>query len=137
LICPLPFFHIYGILASVLYCGWRGQELITTSDRFDLAKFCELVQTHRPQRSHLVPPILLGLAKHPLVDDYDMSSLKMIVSAAAPLGKETENAVTKRLGINVKQAWGMSELSPLGTINSDYNAKVSDLRVSQTSRMFY
>ncbi len=85
------------------------------------------MQTHRPQRSHLVPPILLGLAKHPLVDDYDMSSLKIIVSAAAPLGKETENAVTKRLGIDVKQAWGMSELSPLGTINSDYNAKVSDL----------
>ena len=57
LISPLPFFHIYGMLASLLYCGWRGQELITMSDRFDLEKFCQLVQEHKPQRAHLVPPV--------------------------------------------------------------------------------
>jgi len=126
-ISPLPFFHIYGFLASMLYCGWRGQEIITTSDRFDLVKFCELVQEHRPNRAHLVPPIILGLAKHPLVDSYDMSSLNMIISAAAPLGKETENAARERLNVNIKQAWGMSELSPLGTMNSDYNAKIGSI----------
>lgn len=49
----------------------------------------------------------------------------MIISAAAPLGKETENAAKKRLGTEVKQAWGMSELSPLGTMNSDYDMKVN------------
>lgn len=57
LISPLTFFHIYGMLASFLYCGWRGQELITMSDRFDLERFCELVQEHRPARAHLVPPV--------------------------------------------------------------------------------
>ena len=60
LISPLPFFHIYGLMASLLYSGWQGQTLITTSDRFDLAKFCELVSEHRPSRAHLVPPIILG-----------------------------------------------------------------------------
>ena len=49
----------------------------------------------------------------------------MKISAAAPLGKDTEDAVRKRLNLDVKQAWGMSELSPLGTMNSDYNIKVS------------
>lgn len=125
LICPLPFFHIYGFLASLLYCSWRGQELITTSDRFDLPHFCKLVEDHKPERSHLVPPIILGLAKHPIVDKYNLSSMKMIISAAAPLGKETEVATKKRLGTDVKQAWGMSELSPLGTMNSDWNMKVN------------
>lgn len=124
MISPLPFFHIYGFLASLLYCGWRGQELITTSDRFDLAHFCKLVEEHKPQRAHLVPPIILGLAKHPLVDKYNLSSLEMIVSAAAPLGKETEDAAKKRLGTDIKQAWGMSELSPLGTMNTYFNTKV-------------
>ncbi|KAL7554639.1 hypothetical protein ACHAWF_018234 [Thalassiosira exigua] len=127
LISPLPFFHIYGMLASLLYCGWRGQELITMSDRFDLEKFCALVQEHKPERSHLVPPIILGLAKHPLVDNYDMSSLKMIISAAAPLGKETEDAVRRSLSINIKQAWGMSELSPIGTIMSDADERVGSI----------
>ncbi|KAL9187976.1 hypothetical protein ACHAXT_006354 [Thalassiosira profunda] len=127
LISPLPFFHIYGMLASLLYSGWRGQELITTSDRFDLEKFCALVEEHKPHRSHLVPPIILGLAKHPAVDQYDMSSLKMIISAAAPLGKDTEEAVSKRLALKVKQAWGMSELSPLGTIMSDSCIRVGSI----------
>jgi 4-coumarate--CoA ligase len=109
LISPLPFFHIYGFLASLLYCGWRGQELITMSDRFDLPTFCKLVEDHKPDRAHLVPPIILGLAKHPIVDKFDLSSMKMIISAAAPLGKDTEDAARKRLGSDVKQAWGMSE----------------------------
>jgi len=52
-----------------------------------------------------VTKIILGLAKHPVVENYDMSSLKMIISAAAPLGKETEEAVYKKLGLKIKQAW--------------------------------
>ena len=123
LISPLPFFHIYGFLVTALYCAWRGQEVITMSGRFDLELFCKLVEEHQPQRAHLVPPIILGLAKHPMVDNFDMSSLKMIISAAAPLGAEVERATCQRLDCGVKQAWGMSELSPIGTITSDYNIK--------------
>lgn len=93
------------------------------SGRFDLELFCKLVEEHKPQRAHLVPPIILGLAKHPMVDNFDMSSLNMIISAAAPLGAEVEQATCQRLDCGVKQAWGMSELSPIGTITSDYNIK--------------
>ena len=50
--------------------------------------------------------IIVGLAKHPVVDNYDMKSLKMIISAAAPLGKDTEESARKRLKLDVKQAWG-------------------------------
>jgi len=127
LIVPLPFFHIYGMLVSLLYCAWRGQELITMSERFDIEKFCLLVQDHKPERAHLVPPIILGLAKHPVVDKFDMKSLKMIVSAAAPLGKESTEGIRSRLGLNVKQLWGMSELSPLGTVNSDADARCGSI----------
>jgi len=52
-----------------------------------------------------------------------MSSLEWIVSAAAPLGEEAERAAEARLGTRVKQAWGMSELSPLGTFNHDATAR--------------
>lgn len=97
--------------------------MITMSGRFDLDMFCRLVEQHQPQRAHLVPPILVGLAKSPSVDKYDLSSLQMIISAAAPLSSDIESAVVKRLDCDVKQAWGMSELSPIGTINSDFNAK--------------
>lgn len=123
LISPLPFFHIYGFLASLLYAAWQGQQLITMSGRFDLELFCQLVEKHQPQRAHLVPPIIVGLAKHPVIDKYDLTSLSMIVSAAAPLSSDIENETKTRIGVDIKQAWGMTELSPLATIISDYNMK--------------
>ena len=127
LISPLPMFHIYGYTVAVLYCAWKGHELITMSGRFDLEQFCQLLEEHRPERAHLVPPIVLALAKSPIVDQYDCSSLRQIVSAAAPLGIEVEIAAKKRLGAEIKQAWGMSELSPIGTINSDFNSKAGSV----------
>jgi hypothetical protein len=46
------------------------------------------IKRYKTTRAHLVPPIILGLAKHPIVDKFDLSSLKAIVSGAAPLGAE-------------------------------------------------
>lgn len=88
---------------SNIYCAWKGNPVITMSGRFDLEMFLELIQEHKPGRAHLVPPIILALAKHPMIDNYDLSSLKCIVSGAAPLGLDIENAVTERLGCVVKQ----------------------------------
>jgi 4-coumarate--CoA ligase len=117
-ICPLPVWHIYGFTVALLFMLWRGHPLVTMA-RFDLATFCKQVSTHRPARAYLVPPILLALAKHPMVAEHDFSSLSMISSAAAPLDAELEKACARRLRCGVKQAWGMSELSPLGTWPAD------------------
>ena len=127
LISPLPFFHIYGMTTSCIYSAWKGHPIVTMSGRFDFELLLELIKKHQPQRAHLVPPIILGLAKHPLVDNYDFSSLKCIMSAAAPLGLAIENTVKERLGCQVKQAWGMSELSPIATMNADWNIKPSSV----------
>ena len=124
---PLPFFHIYGMVASLLASGWKGNPLLTMSHRFDFALMLEMIREHQPTTAHLVPPILLALAKHPVVDKYDFTCLRTIISAAAPLGKETELSVEKRLGCIVKQAWGMSELSPIGTLNSDFSKKTGSV----------
>eukprot|EP00934_Nitzschia_sp_Nitz4_P006320 Nitzschia sp. Nitz4//scaffold20_size174350//95622//97646//NITZ4_002108-RA/size174350-snap-gene-0.244-mRNA-1//-1//CDS//3329541827//6310//frame0 len=126
-ITPLPFFHIFGMLASNLYSAWKGNPVVTFSGRFDLQLFCELVEEHKPKRAQLVPPIILGLAKDPMVDNYDFSSLDFILCGAAPLSLETEKAASQRLGCTVKQAWGMSELSPIGTCNPDDNCKPSSV----------
>ena len=106
----------------VQWCAWRCQQLITMS-KFDFETYCSLIEKYKPERGHIVPPIILALAKSPIVDKYDLSSLKMLICGAAPLSSEMENAVNKRLGMHVKQGWGMSESSPLGLLNSDYNMK--------------
>ena len=50
---------------------------------------------------------------------YDLSSLKSILSGAAPLGAEIQKACALRLGCIVKQGWGMTEISPCGAITPD------------------
>jgi acyl-CoA synthetase (AMP-forming)/AMP-acid ligase II len=113
-IVPLPFFHIYGLVIGLVLTSYQGAKLIFLS-AFDLVKFLELVQQHKVETAYLVPPIILALAKHPIVAKYNLSSLKVITSGAAPLGSDTQQLCAKRLNCKVLQGWGMTELSPLAT----------------------
>lgn len=108
----LPFFHIYG-LTALMNAPLRSGSTVVVLPRFDLAQFLAAIQTHRITGLYVAPPIVLALAKHPLVGEYDLSSLRYIVSAAAPLDAELAEACSARLGLPpVRQAYGMTELSP-------------------------
>src|SRR5438128_7690478 len=112
LLCVLPLFHIYGLVV-VLNMGLHLGATIVTMPRFDLDQFLSLIQKYRVTLSHIVPPIVLKLAKDPLVDNYDLSSLKMIFSGAAPLGADLSQACMKRIGCGIRQGYGMTETSPV------------------------
>jgi 4-coumarate--CoA ligase len=107
----LPFFHIYGLTMFVIKPVYSG---VTTyvMDKFEIERWCSLVQQHRITYSYIVPPIAIHLSKHPSVSSYDLSSIRMTNCGAAPLGKEVVEAVFKRTGIRVKQGYGLSETSP-------------------------
>jgi len=60
-----------------------------------------------------VPPIVLQLARNPLVETRDLSSLKMIFSGAAPLGPELSRECMQRIGCSIRQGYGMTETSPV------------------------
>ena len=112
LIAVLPFFHIYG-MTLLVNAALRTGQTVVTMPRFDFVQFLDLLQEHRVNKAFLVPPILVALAKHPIVDTYDLSSLKRIVSGAAPLSESLGKAVAERLGCEVKQGYGMTETSPV------------------------
>lgn len=84
--------------------------------KFDIEKACSLIQEYRLTYFYVAPPIVLALGKHPIVDKYDLSSLRWINSGAAPLGAELAEGVWNRLKIGVKQAYGLSETSPAAMI---------------------
>ncbi|PMD39642.1 acetyl-CoA synthetase-like protein [Hyaloscypha variabilis F] len=107
----LPFFHIYGLTCLIHQAMHAGLTLIVMS-KFDLAKFCSHIQTHRITFVYVVPPVVLQLGKNPIVDQYDLSSIRMMNSGAAPLTKELVEAVYSRLKIPIKQGYGLSETSP-------------------------
>ncbi len=109
----LPFFHIYG-LTALMNAPLRHGATVVVLPRFDLEQFLAAIQNHRITALYVAPPIVLALAKHPLVAEYDLSSLKYVISAAAPLDAHLAAACARRrLGLPpVGQAYGMTELSP-------------------------
>ena len=108
----LPFFHIYGMVVIMNMSLVRGATIVTMP-RFDLEQFLQLVEKHKITRGNLVPPIMLALAKHPLIDKYDLSSIVELLSGAAPLSEELAEAVVQRLDCNVIQGYGLTETSPV------------------------
>ena len=97
LLCVLPLFHIYGLVV-VLNMGLHMGATVVTMPRFDLEQFLGTIQKYRVTLSHIVPPIVLKLAKDPVVDNYDFSTLKTIFSGAAPLGAELTRECIARIG---------------------------------------
>lgn len=111
-IAVLPFFHIYGMTVVLNHAVQVGTTVVTMP-RFDFEDFLRLTSEHRATMLFLAPPLILALAKHPLVDAYDLSSLRWIISGAAPLGAEVTAAAAERLRCVIGQGYGMTELSPV------------------------
>src|SRR5215218_10852194 len=81
--------------------------------RFELESFLKAAQDYEVTLAHLVPPIVLALSKHPVVDNYKVPKLHTIFSGAAPLGEDLTRACMERLGCSVRQGYGLTETSPV------------------------
>jgi acyl-CoA synthetase (AMP-forming)/AMP-acid ligase II len=108
----LPFFHIYGMVV-IMNLGLYNGATIVTMPRFDLEQFLGTLQKYRVSYANVVPPIVLALAKSPLVEKHNLSSLRVLFSGAAPLGATVAQAAADRLGCRVIQGYGLTETSPV------------------------
>ncbi len=102
----LPFFHIYGMVVIMNLSLHSGATLVIMP-RFDLEQFLQTLQNYRITYANVVPPIVLALAKNPIVDKYDLGSVHTLFSGAAPLGASVAEAASSRIGCEVKQGYGM------------------------------
>ena len=111
----LPFFHIYGIMAFLTFGLMRGARLIAIP-RFDLEQYVQLARRHEVPVLHVVPPILLALAKYP--GELHLPQLRAALVGAAPLSAELAAEFTQRTGAMVYQAYGMTEVSGASHLGS-------------------
>ena len=128
----LPFFHIYG-MQVLMNTGLRAGATIVTMPRFDLEEFLSLHQQYGITRSFVAPPIVVGLAKHPIVDQYDLSHVRQIFSGAAPLSAELAAEASARLGCEVVQGYGMTEMSPVSHLTTVGGFKPGSVGVTAPS----
>lgn len=111
----LPFTHIYGmtVLANL---ALAQRAVLVTLPKFDLPQFLQTIQDQRTTAVFIAPPIAVALAKHPLVDNYDLSAIEFVLSGAASLDSNLAKAVAERLDTLVLQGYGMTEMSPVSHV---------------------
>ncbi|XP_058118404.1 uncharacterized protein LOC131288319 [Anopheles ziemanni] len=104
----IPWFHAFGCLTLInVLCN---QQKLISLPKFEEGLFLSCIENYRCSFVFVVPPLMVFLAKHPLVDNYDLSSLNTLLCGAAPLSKETADLVKQRIGVkNILQGYGMSE----------------------------
>ncbi|MET0415184.1 MAG: AMP-binding protein [Actinoplanes sp.] len=124
-----PFFHVIG-LNIVLPCSLAAGATVVTLARPDLEGFLRAIQQYRATLTIVSPPLALALADHPLVDDYDLSSLRNVGVGAAPLDANVEQRCAERLGCGISQGFGMSEASALVAVGP-----LDDLRRGSVGRL--
>ncbi|PHH93259.1 hypothetical protein CDD83_9529 [Cordyceps sp. RAO-2017] len=104
----LPLFHAYGQLFTILMaCKLRVPVYVMAE--FSLTHFLATIERFRITSLHLVPPVLVMLSKRPETSRFDLSSLTDIMCGAAPLSRELQAECQTRFGVNIRQAWGMTE----------------------------
>ena len=103
--------------------------------------YLKAAQEHKATLALIVPPIALGLARHPIVDKFDLSSLRYVISGAAPMSWELQSALQDRIngqrkaGVNgetkVIQGWGMTETTSGGLLPDVRDGPVKTLTVGK------
>uniref|UniRef100_A0ACD5WIM7 Uncharacterized protein n=1 Tax=Avena sativa TaxID=4498 RepID=A0ACD5WIM7_AVESA len=120
-LCFLPMFHIFGL--SVITFGQlqRGNTVVAMSG-FAMDAVMKAVEQHRVTHLYCVPPVMIALAKQGRAGKYDLGSLKLIGSGAAPLGKDVMEVVAKNFpDAEIVQGYGMTETC--GIISLEYPEK--------------
>lgn len=101
----MPFFHIYGI-TGICCATVRNRGKVVVMNRFELRTFMNALITQEVTFAPIVPPIILQLVKNPIVEEFDLSKLKLraIMTAAAPLAPEILNAFQNKFpGVQVQE----------------------------------
>ncbi|KAL3609304.1 hypothetical protein D5086_000324 [Populus alba] len=113
ILCVLPMFHIYA-LNSIMLCGLRVGASILIMPKFEIGSLLGLIEKYKVSIAPVVPPVMMSIAKSPDLDKHDLSSLRMIKSGGAPLGKELEDTVRAKFPqARLGQGYGMTEAGPV------------------------
>ncbi|RCN46643.1 AMP-binding enzyme [Ancylostoma caninum] len=106
----LPFYHAMGLYNS-FFTLYNGTTQITMA-RFNLRELLQNIQDYHISFLLVVPSVVLAMVESPLLDSYDLSSLALIGSGAAPLSQSVVDRLNKRLPeVRIVQGYGMTETS--------------------------
>ena len=106
----LPYSHIYGLVVVCMCSTYRGDQVIVLP-KFDLQHYLQAIAKYKINTLYIVPPIIISMVKNKqLLAEYDLSAVRAIFTGAAPLGKETAEALSAQYPKwLVRQGYGLTE----------------------------
>ena len=108
----LPYFHIYG-QTVVLNMGLAKGSTIVNMARFDCDELIRIIEKYGVTWLHVAPPVILQIATTADVEGHDFSTLKLVISGAAPRAAAPPRRAVAGRGAPIRQGYGMTELSPV------------------------
>jgi fatty-acyl-CoA synthase len=111
----VPMFHVNAW--GVPYAAWMvGSDILMPNRFLQPEPLCNFIQAERPTFTGGVPTIMTGMLVHVQATGVDISSLKRAVCGGSAVPASLIEAYRDKLGIELIQAWGMTETSPIGTV---------------------
>nr|XP_039270552.1 4-coumarate--CoA ligase 1-like [Styela clava] len=107
----IPMFHVFGY-SMALHTISRGSKLVVDK-RFHLETMLEAVQRHQVTHVCTVPPIMIALASTHLHTKYNTSSLKRMLTGAAPCAPSLIRTVQDKYNLLITPGYGMTEMVPI------------------------
>ena len=106
----LPYSHIYGLVVVCMVSTYRGDQ-VAVLPKFDIQWYLQAIAEYKINTLYIVPPIIIAMVKNEqLLRKYDLSAVKTIFTGAAPMGKETAEALQKQYPKwEVRQGYGLTE----------------------------
>ena len=118
----LPFFHSYG-LTTILNLGLLNGGKLVMLPRFELQTVLKTIDKQKPTLFPGVPTIYVAINSAPDLAKYDIKSIRVCISGAAPLPVEVQQQFEKNTGGKLVEGYGLSETSPVTHANPVYGKR--------------
>jgi len=116
---PVPLYHCFGMVLSVLVCVTHGATIVMSGQTFDPTSVLETVQSEKCTALNGVPTMFVMELDHPDFAQFDLSTLRTGIIAGAPCPEELMNDIMNKMYMkHVIIAYGQTELSPINHMTS-------------------
>ena len=112
----LPLFHVFGLSSQLDVCVRFGATM-SLVPRFDATKALEVIQRDGVTIFEGVPTMYAAVLRHPNLDAYDVTSLRIGISGGAPLPAEVLDAFEEKFGLVILEGYGLTETASTTTFN--------------------
>jgi long-chain acyl-CoA synthetase len=129
MLAVMPYFHAYGLTVGMNTCIANAITIVQIPNPRDMVHVLKSIEKHRVTYYPGVPTMFIGFNNFPTRDQYDLSSLRFAVSAAAPLPPEVQAQFESITGGKMVEAYGLTETGPAASMDPVHQPRAHSIGV--------